>query len=183
MRGLAAAAFCLAILSGCTQPEGLPGDTKSLPSVVPAERKAQFDMTEELQVATRACIASEISGPASLQALRGQGYTAIRVGSGVAYAKSAPKAKMLEFFKEVRVNDRSVKSPCTIQVNRVSGYSSFSAVTGALLADGFKQIPRQETGTVYAKGDVQLMLSGSTPPYTGFTDIEIYRLNKATEAR
>ena len=177
MRRLATTAFCLAILSGCTQPEGLPGDTKSLPSAVPAERKAPFDMAEELQVATKACIASEISGPASLQALRGQGYTAIRVGSGVAYAKSAQKTKMLEFFKEIRVSDRSVKSPCTIQVNRVSGYSSFAAVTGALMADGFKHVAKQGTGNVYAKGDVRLMLSGSTPPYTGFTDIEISRLN------
>lgn len=182
MRSFVILATALAFMAGCANDQqGAPADFDSLPSSLPKDKVAPFDMTHELGVATAACVASEAQGPAALQSLRGEGYTAIkRMGHYLTYAKVAPRPGLLE-SKGISVSDTNDRSGCTIETPPNHAYTHFAQVAAALRAQGFVKVAQAGNAPRYAKGDLRLMLMGRTGLTPGMATIELRRMTSATD--
>ncbi|WP_300041924.1 hypothetical protein [uncultured Paracoccus sp.] len=167
----------MALLAGCTTTyEGMPAGTDKAPELVPEAQRAPFDLTEQLRVATRACIDSELHGPARLQALLSQGYVVTNeIGGPDGYTRMEPSKGLFDRNAGMlRVYDAG-GSPCTINVMRNKGYTAIAAIAGELTAQGWRKTDERLGRTFWSKGPDTLLLNGSSSSYSALADISLYR--------
>ena len=152
-----------ASLPACTNYEGIPAGAENAPEVVPAAAQAPFDRAEQLRIATRACLASELQGPQTLQSLLGQGYTITREWTGAySYTRMEPVAGkgLFEKVDIIKVSDPNGPIPCDIDVRRDVGYSSFRTVHSEMIAQGYQPVADNGGRSTFTKGDISFSLSG-----------------------
>lgn len=167
-------------LIGCTQVEGLPGDFEALPGAAGlTAQSTDFDLAQELQIATSACVASELSGPAALDSLRSRGYTAFREADRVKYGKLSPnseKGLLTGGRRAVIVSDPNGPIPCTIEIPRSKGYTGMSLAAAALAAQGYRPAGGTDSLPRFAKDGVVFGLSGSQSRYSDLAALQISRI-------
>ena len=167
-------------LVGCTQQEGLPSDYDTLPGAGGvAPQSTDFDLAEELQIATSACISSEINGPSALNVLLSHGYTAYKEFGAVKYGKISPtreKGILTGGLRAVVVSDPNQKVSCKIEVPRSKGYTGMSVVAASFLAQGYQSAGGSSSAPRFAKDGVVFMLSGSHGQYEQLASLSISRI-------
>ncbi len=163
------------VLSACNEQQGQPADVDSLSFNVPKEQTAEFDLATEIPVATAACVASELQGPAALQSLRQKGYTAIKQYGTVKYAKVAPWK--LGPYRAIMVGDPNDRLACSIEVQRNKGYTGMTLVGAALEAQGYRRSGGDSRAPKFAKDGNVLEVTGRLGQYDPLAIIDIRRLS------
>ena len=118
----------------------MPPEAANAPSQVPAEKRRNFDLFEQARVATRACLESEINGPASLRSLLADGYTVTRGLLGVKYEMVQPYGGLFDRVETMAVKDDGVSYGCQIEVPRDRGHEVFAVVADELTRLGYRRI-------------------------------------------
>ncbi len=185
MRGLSVAlAYVGFVLAGCTTVEGTPPEAAEAPFNVPPADQASFDFAAEARVLTRACVASELGGPAQLQQLLGQGYVVTSQYGDVSYARQAPGPG--ELFAGgpamIAASDPNSRLSCSI---RVQPYTRTEALLPIVEDEmgrlGYRRIevpsPSGRVATRYVGEGQRFSISGrtTTSPGLSYGLIEISR--------
>lgn len=173
MRAVTLLAAMLA-LAACNEQQGQPADAGSLGSAMPREHLAEFDLAAEIPVATAACVASELQGPAALQSLRRQGYTALKELGTVKYVKIAPPGPGP--LRAIKVSDQNDRLACRIEVQKNRAYTAMALMGAALEAQGYRRAGGSDSAPRFAKDDVTFVLSGGARLTDLLSTLEIRKL-------
>ncbi|NDW04698.1 hypothetical protein [Jiella pacifica] len=91
-------------------------------------------------MATRACLESEINGPASLRSLLADGYTVTRGLLGVKYEMVQPYGGLFDRVETIAVQDNGDPYGCQIEVPRDRGREVFAVVADEVTRLGYRRI-------------------------------------------
>ena len=131
----------MAATSSCTtSPEAIPPEAANAPSQVPAEKRRSFDLAEQANLAARACLQSEIDGPASLRSLLADGYTVTRGLLGVKYEMVEPYGGLFDRVETIAVQDNGNSYGCEIEVPRDRGREVLAVVADEVTRLGYRRI-------------------------------------------
>jgi hypothetical protein len=173
---LRALTICLAVLgvTACEPQVGLPPEAADARGVVPKAARDDFDLIPQVRIATRACVQSELTGPASLSGLLSQGYSPIKEYGVVLYARLGKTTGT------VRVIDPKAATPCRIEVFRNKGYTALAAVQDEVTLLGYKPVTVGKVTRYIGKGQ-RFDIVGTTSTYSPHASINIRRIDPKTD--
>ncbi|MFT3689879.1 hypothetical protein [Paenirhodobacter sp.] len=166
------------LLAGCNSYEGLPPEADSATAFPDAAFTKSYNFEKDISLATRACVASETSGPASLASLRDDGfvlYSELFI-KGYMKAESKEGKGLFDRMSALRVHKANTKVSCSIEVLRHQSYAAMALISQELERLGYK---RHESGNKvrYIGHGRRFGLLGTYSHYSAWAVLELDQMS------
>ncbi|WP_159456777.1 hypothetical protein [Roseivivax jejudonensis] len=170
-------------LWACGPNEGLPPDREGLMGGIPASARGPFDVRAAVAEATRACIRSELDGPATLRSLEQSGWTPFRDMDLGGYAKFYGGNKTGPFAPAdyVRVGDRTARTDCEIQVPRARGREFYPVVLAEFERLGYGRFDYRDAPRFFRDGERFIVTGRYNVTTSAWAHFDIGRVDGASD--